>query len=83
MRRAVFGQPMRAQPPEIGWIDVPGNMRLVEHQRATGCDENCDGEHHGLDAAGTRLLPASIVPDRAAIVCAIVHICTRSEALPR
>jgi hypothetical protein len=54
MRRAVFGEPLRAHPPKIGWIDAPDNTRPVEHQRATGCDENGDSEQHGLDAAGTR-----------------------------
>ena len=54
MRRAVFGEPLHAHPPKIGWIDAPGNTRLVEHERATGCDEDCDSEPHGLGAAGTR-----------------------------
>ena len=35
-------------------MDPPGQTRRVEQQRATGCDENCDGEHHGCGAAGTR-----------------------------
>jgi hypothetical protein len=52
MRRAVFGEPLLAHPPKIGLIDAPGNTRLVEHHRATGCDENCESEQHGLDAAG-------------------------------
>jgi hypothetical protein len=79
MRRAVFGEPLRAHPPEIGWVDAPGNTRLVEDQRDTGCDENCDGDQHDLDAAGTPTVIASIVPDRAARVCAVMHICIRSE----
>jgi hypothetical protein len=78
MRRAVFGEPLGAHPPKIGWIGAPGSTHLVEHHRAAGGDESCDGEQHGLDAAGTRRVIASIVPDRAAFVCAVVHICTRS-----
>ena len=74
MRRAVFGEPLRAHPPKIGGVDAPGNTHLVKHQRATGCEENCDSEQHGLDATGTRALIVSIVPDRAALVCAIKHI---------
>ena len=74
MRRAVFGEPLLAHPPKIGCIDAPGSTRLVDHQRANACDENGDGEQHGLDAAGTRRVIASIVPHRAAAVCAVVHI---------
>lgn len=54
MRRAVFGEPLLAHPPKIGWIDAPGSTRLVEHHRAHGGDESGDGEQHGLDAAGSR-----------------------------
>lgn len=54
MRGAVFGEPLRAHPAKIGLIDAPGNTCVVEQQRATGCDENCDHGEHGLDAAGTR-----------------------------
>src|SRR4029453_9739234 len=78
MRRAVFGEPLLAHPPKIGWIDAPDSTHLVEHHRATGGNENCDGDEHSLDAAGTRRVIASIVPDRAAVVCAVVHIRTRS-----
>jgi hypothetical protein len=78
MGRAVFGEPLGAHPPKIDWIDAPGSTHLVENHRATGGDESCDGEQHGFDAAGTRRVMASIVPDRAAVVCAVVHICTRS-----
>jgi hypothetical protein len=61
MRRAVFGEPLGAHPPKIGWIGAPGSTHLVERHRATSGDDNCDGEQHGLDAAGTRLrdLPRS------------------------
>jgi CRP/FNR family transcriptional regulator, cyclic AMP receptor protein len=62
MRRAVFGEPLLAHPPEIGLVDTPGNMRLVEDQRATCCDENCQSEQHGLDAVAFAVIP-SIVPD--------------------
>jgi hypothetical protein len=79
VRRAVFGEPLRAHPAKIGWIDAPGNACVVKRQRANGCDENCDSEQHGLDAAGHSPAIAVIVPDRAAIVCAVMHICTRSE----
>ena len=74
MRRAVFGEPLRAHPPEIGWIDAPAITRFVEHQRAKRGNENGDDVEHGLGAAATRPVPAAIVPDRAAIVCAVMHI---------
>jgi hypothetical protein len=48
MRRAVFGEPLRAHPPEIGWTNAPGNTHLVEHQRHAGYDENSDCEEHGF-----------------------------------
>ena len=51
MRGAVFGEPLRAHPAKIGLINAPGNTCVVEQQRATGCDENCDHGEHGLDAA--------------------------------
>ena len=54
MRRAVFGEPLRAHAPKIGWIDAPASTRLVEHQRATGCDEKRESEQHGPEAARTR-----------------------------
>lgn len=79
MRRAVFGEPLRAHPPEIGLVGAPGNARLVDHQRDTDCDENRDGQQHGLGPAGTRAVIASIVPDPAARVCAVVHTCTGFE----
>ena len=53
MRRAVFGEPLRAHPAEIGPVNAPGNTRLLDQQRATDGDENGDGvEQHG-DAAGS------------------------------
>jgi hypothetical protein len=76
MRRAVFGEPLRAHPPEIGSVGAPGNARLVDHQRDTDCDENRDGQQHGLGPPGTRAVITSIVPDPAARVCAVVHTCT-------
>jgi hypothetical protein len=79
IRRAMFGEPLRAHPPKIGGIDAPASAHLVKHHRATGGDENCDGEQHGLDAASNRRMIASIVPDPAAIVCAVVHICDRFD----
>ena len=79
MRRAVFGEPLCAHPPEIGLGAVPGNARVVDDQRGTDGDEKRDGEQHGRDAAGTRAVMASIIPDRAARVCAVLHICARSE----
>jgi len=54
MRRAEFGEPLRAHPPEIGWIDAPAITRPVEHQRANRGNENGDDVEHGLDAAATR-----------------------------
>ena len=79
MRRAVFGDPLRAHPPEIALGATPGNSRLVDDQRGTDCDESCDGEPHGRDASALAPVMASIVPDRAARVCAVMHICARSE----
>ena len=83
MRRAVFGEPLRAHPPEIGWTNAPGNTQPGEHQRHTGYDENSACEQHGLEAAGTRPVMASIIPDRAALVCAVMHIRTDAEARRR
>ena len=51
MRPAVFGEPLRAHPPEIGLGAAPGDARLVDDQHATDCDEKCDGEQHGLDGS--------------------------------
>ena len=80
MRRAVFGEPLRAHPPEIGLVGTPGSARPVDEQRATDCDENCDGEQHGLDAAGSRAAMPTIVPDQEARGCPVLHICTKSKA---
>ena len=54
MRRAAFGEPLRAHVSKIGWFAEPATTRLVERQRATRCDEKRDSEQHGPDAAGTR-----------------------------
>jgi hypothetical protein len=77
MRRAVFGEPLRAHVPEAGWIDARASTRLVEHQRDTGCDENCDGEQDGHEIRRRSPVIAPIVPGRAALVCSVVHICSR------
>jgi hypothetical protein len=58
MRRAVFGEPLLAHPPKIGWIDAPGSARFVDEQHATDCDEKCDSEQHGLEAPGPRAVIA-------------------------
>ena len=79
MGRAVFGEPLRAHRPEIGLVGAPGNARPIDHQRDTDCDENHDGQQHGLGPAGTRAVIAAIVPDPATCVCAVVHTCTGFE----
>ena len=78
MRRAVFGEPLRAHPPEIGLVGAPGSARPVDDQRATDCDENRNGEQHGLEAAGSRAAIPTIVPDQEARGCPVLHICTKS-----
>ena len=40
MRRAVFGEPLRAHPAKIGRIDAPGNACVIEQHGATGGNEN-------------------------------------------
>ena len=59
MRRPVFGEPLRAHPPEVGSLRAPGHARLVDDQRATDGDENHDGEQHGggRDGQGRRDCP--------------------------
>jgi hypothetical protein len=47
MRRSVFGDPLRAHPPEISLGVAPGNAGLVDDHRGTECDEHCDSEQHG------------------------------------
>ena len=79
MRRAVFGEPLRAHPPEIGLVGAPGSARPVDDQRATACDENRNGEQHGLEAAGSRAAIRTIVPDQEARGCPVLHIYTKSE----
>ena len=83
VRCAVLGEPLSAHPAEIGRLDAGGRPGVVEHHGATGGNEKGQSEQqHGLDETGPPVR-VMMVPNRGALVCALLHISSRREHDPR